>query len=314
MLFLLAMRRIDEMTLVQLQVLIAIADSGGFTAAAARLGMSQSAVSHSLTTLEQELGVTLVERGRRGVRLSEVGERVLAHARAMGSLEEHIRQEAAASLGVAAGKLRIGSFPSISARLLPGILRRYTSRYPGVEVVLFEGTDDEVRDWIGQRVVDIGVVTEASSGIAATPLFDDELVAVCAADDPLVRVAPMTAATLAREPFILSQAGCEPLIRAIFARDGATLTPAYAVRDVPTILAMVREGLGVTIVPRLNLPVPPQGLAVQSLTPPMFRSLAFGTVADRPAPPMVRAFLDEAQAWVEAQGRSLALDAAYVDA
>lgn len=133
------------MTLVQLQVLIAIADSGGFTAAAAQLGMSQSAVSHALGALEQELGVTLVERGRPGVRLSEAGKRIVAHARAMSSLEEHIRQEAA-SRGVAAGKLRIESFPSVSARLLPGILRRYTSRYLGVEVVLFEGTDDEVRD------------------------------------------------------------------------------------------------------------------------------------------------------------------------
>lgn len=99
------------MTLVQLQVLLAIVDAGGFTPAATHLSMTQSAVSHALATLEQELGVILIERGRGGSRLTVVGERVATHARVAVGAAEAARQEAASTRGLASGRVRLGSFP-----------------------------------------------------------------------------------------------------------------------------------------------------------------------------------------------------------
>lgn len=282
------------MTLVQLQILLAIADAGSFTAAAARLGMTQSAVSHALAALEQELRVALIERRRGGVRLTGVGERVLAHARIATGASEAIRQEAAGACGLASGRVRVGSFPSVSASLLPGVLRAVRERYPGIVIVLFEGTDDEVRNWIGARVVDVGLVTEPDPGLAITPLRDDPFVAVVAPDDPLARHARVSARDLAGEPFILSKSGCEPLIRQYFTSSGALLCPAFEVRDMPTILAMVREGLGITVAPKLALSEPLAGLRTLPLDPPAVRSLALAVPVDAPVAPATQAFIAEA--------------------
>jgi DNA-binding transcriptional LysR family regulator len=290
------------MTLVQLQVLLAIVEARGFTAAAAQLAMTQSAVSHALAALEQELGVALIERRRDGPQLTAVGERVATQARVAVGAAEAARQEAAAAQGLASGRVRVGSFPSVSASLLPGVMRVFRQRYPKVAVVLFEGTDDEVQSWIVDRVVDVGLVTGPLPALVTTPLCDDPFVAVVAPDDPLARQACVSANDLAGEPFILSKSGCEPLIRQFFTQGGAALRPAYEVRDMPTILAMVREGLGVAIVAQLALPDPPTGLCVLPLEPPTVRHLALGVPADMPIAPAVQAFIDE----VAAQARQSA--------
>lgn len=291
-----------HITLVQLQILLAIVDAGGFTTAAADLQLSQSAVSHGLAALEHELGVTLVERRRSGVRLTVVGERVVAHARVAIHAIEAVRQEAAATRGLAVGRVRVGSFPSVSARLLPGVLRAFREHFPGVTVTLFDGTDDEVLQWVRERVVDLGVVTGPQAGLITASLGDDPFVAVVSPDDPLARQPTITALDLAREPVILSKGGCEPFIRQFFTDAGVALTPAYEVRDMPTILAMVREGLGITLAPRLALPEPAHGLRQLPLTPPLVRALALAVPVDTPMAPATQAFLDETVRWWQTVG------------
>ena len=107
------------MTLMQLLVFMTVVDARGFTAAGTRLGMTQSAVSHALASLETELGVTLLERGRQGMTLTAVGTSVLQHAREIVARTEQIRQETAATRGLQVG--RRGSFTQISPGLLPSI-------------------------------------------------------------------------------------------------------------------------------------------------------------------------------------------------
>jgi DNA-binding transcriptional LysR family regulator len=286
-----------HMTLVQLQILLAIVEAGGFTAAAADLQLSQSAVSHALAALEHELGVTLVERRRSGIRLTVVGERVVAQARIAIHAAEAARQEAAAARGLAAGRVRVGSFPSVSARLLPGVLRAFREHAPGVIVTLFDGTDDEVLHWIRERVVDLGVVTGSQADLLTVPLGEDPFVAVMAADDPFAQQRSISARDLAGEPVILSKGGCEPFIRQFFAEAGVVFAPAYEVRDMPTILAMVREGLGVTLAPRLALPEPADGLRQLPLNPPLVRELALAVPPDMPVAPVTQSFLDETVRW-----------------
>lgn len=290
------------MTLVQLQILLAIADTRSFTTAAQRLQLSQSAVSHALAALEQELGVMLLERRRGGARVTAVGEQVVAHARVAVSAAAAARQTATAARGLATGQVCVGSFPSVSARLLPGVLRIFRERYPGISITLFDGTDDEVCGWIAARVVDIGVVTGPQPGYTLTPLGDDPFVVVVAPDDPLARRASLSARVLAGEPLILSKGGCEPFVRACFAAAGVALVPAYEVRDMPTILAMVRAGLGITIAPRLALPERADGLWQIPLDPPRVRQLALATLADMPLSPATQAFRDEAVRWWQATG------------
>ena len=142
------------MTLTQLEIFSLVAELRGFTLAAHRLGISQSAVSHAMKALEQELGVELLRRHQSPVELSDIGEQLLLRARAMLGLANTLRQEAADARGMKSGTLRIGSFgPTSSIKLLPKILRRYREAHPGIEVHIDEGPGP-TSDPVARRAAD----------------------------------------------------------------------------------------------------------------------------------------------------------------
>ncbi len=291
------------MTLTQLQVFLAVVEAGSFTAAAEASYMTQSAVSHAIAGLEAELGVALLERTRAGAVLTEAGVRIVPHARRVRDHMECIRQEAAATVGLRTGKLRVGSLPSVAARLLPGIIGAFRRRYPGIGLVLLEGTDQEVHAWIASGAVDIGVVTLPTSDVDAVPLTIDDMRAVVPAAHPLANRPAVRPAHLAAEPFVLSKGGCEPLIRSIFQATGATPRVHYEANDMAAVLALVREGLGVTIVPALALPTSPEGVHVMPLDPPVRRHLALATRTLAEVSPAAVAFIQHACASAMAKER-----------
>ncbi len=291
-----------HMSLVQLQAFVTVIDVGSFTAASEVLGMTQSAVSHSIASLEAELGVSLLERDRNGIFLTEIGKRVVVQAREMLTRAEQIRQETAAVVGLEAGKVRIGSFPSVSARFLPGLLRQFRHRYPGIEVVLFEGTDDEVREWIVSRAVDVGVVALPSEGLEAVPIATDEFLVVVAASHPLAEHTHVHIKQLASYPFIMSKAGCKPVITNMFRKAKVIPKTQFEVIDLRTIFAMVTEGMGVTIVPEMALPSHLTGLTVLHLEPKVLRHLAFAVPSLQTTAPAVTMFLQQVKDWATSQG------------
>ncbi len=272
------------MNLAQLRALVAVAEQGSFTDAAVALGRTQPGVSHTIGSLEKELGLPLVSRGRGGARLTGHGEQVLAHAREAVRRVDRIAQDAAAAAaaGRHRGRLRVAAFPS-AAQLLPGLIAEFARLRPQVSVVLLEGTDQEVRDWLTDRIVDLGVVAELchdTTGTAVGPLDNavgavlarDRLVAVLDPGHPLANQPAVTLDHLADDAFLLSDGGCEPILRRLHELAGLRLRPARRIRDMATLLAMVRERLGVTVVPELALPDGHQ-LAVVPLAPQVHREL-----------------------------------------
>ena len=169
----------------------AVVETGSFTAAAERLGISQSAVSHALKQLEGEWGVTLLSRSKAGIEVTEVGRNLLARAREILGISEAIAQEVAAVRGLNRGVLRIGSFgPSSSLLLLPRILDQYRRDYPEIEIHVDEGPDDVVANWIAERRVDVGFVVLPDERFDTQLLVEDQLVAVLPLGHPLARHDP----------------------------------------------------------------------------------------------------------------------------
>src|SRR5262249_34079413 len=156
-----------HMNFSQLQSFVALAEMGSFTEAAYSINLTQSAVSHALSALESELGVTLLERNRKGVvALTSVGEKIIPHARALLASASAIEQEAKAAHGLAVGKLRLGSMESIvSPDLLASMLTRFRTTYPDIEVVLFEGAMHEVGEWIENNIIDVGFIVLPACGV-----------------------------------------------------------------------------------------------------------------------------------------------------
>lgn len=283
-----------DITIPQLRAFAAVVEAGSFTAAAERIGMTQSGVSQGVAALEAALGLPLLHRDRGGVTLTEAGERVLAHARGVLGGVERIRQEAAAANGLERGKLRIGSFASFAARLLPGIMRAFQLRHPGIELVLLEGSDAEVLHWLRSRVVDVAAVTLPAEGVEVAAETRDEMVAVVPAAHPLAARGRASARELESEPFILPRGGCELLVYPVFQEAGCAPRISFEVMDTTTLLLMVQEGLGVTVFPRLAVPQGMGGLRLLPLDPPAWRRIGLAVNPGDARSPAVAAFLREA--------------------
>jgi DNA-binding transcriptional LysR family regulator len=291
------------MTLAQLQAFVMVSEQGSFTIASELLGISQSAVSHALASLEAELGVSLLQRERAGLSLTQVGERVIVQAREMLARAEAIRQEAALAQGLEAGKLRLGSLPSISARFLPGALRLFRQRHPKIEIVLVEGSDQEVRAWLEARRVDVGVVTLPTPGVDVTPIAQDEFLVIVPHNHPLASEASLSIKALAQQPFVMCTGGCGPLIKELYDKAGVKLEIELEVREIAAVVAMVQEGMGITIIPELALPYElPSGVKALHLEPTAWRQLALAVPSRESISPVAKMFLEHAAAWGRLQG------------
>src|SRR5262245_34306689 len=135
-------------TLLQLKTLVTVVDRGSFTAAGRHLGLSQPAVSRAVATLEKELGLPLLARGRDGLSLTDAGSAALTHAREALRHIELMRTEMADLAGDVAGTLTVASLPTATATLIAPQLRVFAERHPAVAIRLLEGSDEEVRDWL----------------------------------------------------------------------------------------------------------------------------------------------------------------------
>jgi DNA-binding transcriptional LysR family regulator len=291
------------MTLTQLQVFVAVVEAGSFTGAGEALSLTQPGVSHAIAALERGLGVRLLHRERDRATLSDAGARVLPHARELLARAEAIHQVAAGTTALRCGTVRIGSIASAARRILPEMMGAFRRAYPGIDLALVEGTDQEVEEWVRAGRVDAGVVTLPVTGLETAPLAADELLAVLPAGHTLAGQPCLRAEALAAEPFIMSTGGCEPMISAVFRAAGVTPRVSYSVRDTETLVALVEQGLGITMMPELSLPRTLPGVSVCRLDPPVRRAIALAVRGGAAVlPPAAAAFVEQAKQWTAAQG------------
>lgn len=285
------------MTLTQLEIFSLVAELHGFTAAANRLGISQSAVSHALKSLEQELGVELLRRHQSRVELSDIGQQLLLRARAMLGLANTLRQEAADARGMKRGTLRLGSFgPTSSIKLLPLILQHYRAAHPGIEVHIDEGPDRQVIQWLEERRIDIGFVVLPEERFDTFALIEDQMVALLPVDHPLARRDSLTLSDLCNDPFVLTEAGSSELVSRLFS--AARLTPniRYRCSQLLSTLDTVGRGDALTVVAEGSLPDDRDSRYVKKpLTPPVTRQVGLAVLDQRQSSPAALAFIKLAE-------------------
>ncbi|MBS7525723.1 LysR family transcriptional regulator [Fusibacter paucivorans] len=263
------------MTTTQIEVFVCVAKMKNFTRAGETLGMTQSAVSHAITNLESDLNVKLFERSRNGVTLTEIGEVVYVRMRTILQEINMIYNDVKPVKHVPQGVLRVGMLPSTAASIVPKVMRLFAHEFPQVAIVLFEGTDDEVENWIENGIVDVGFVTLPNEQFNTVFILQDELCAILPENHPLKHDKNVAIKHLQSDFFIMSKGGCEPLIRSVMAKEGTSLCVQHEVNNLYTIVEMVKEGIGITLMPSLALgSIAPDGFSVKPLTPPVYRQLA----------------------------------------
>jgi DNA-binding transcriptional LysR family regulator len=238
----------------QLKAFIAISETGTFTAGAARVHVTQAAISMQLKQLEREVGAPLFIRAPRRVILTEAGEALLERARSI--LREHdaALAEIAELAGAEHGRLRIGSASAmVAADPLPRILKELRALHPRADVSISSGTSEALVRQILAGELDVAFVSlpVETRGIETEGLSRDELVAITSPRHKLAKQRVVTAAALAKEKLILGERGgnTRRLIDQFFAEAGVHPTIMMELSRLAAIKRMVEEEMGVGIVP-----------------------------------------------------------------
>ncbi|GIO60305.1 LysR family transcriptional regulator [Paenibacillus cineris] len=274
------------MTLAKYEIIGKVVETGNLTKAAEQLSLTQSAVSRAIISLEQELGIQILARGRSGVRLSHDGERLWGYMKQMLQLHENMLQEADHIKGLMRGTVTIGTFTSVSIHWLPDILHRFQQKYPQIEIRLLDGHYHDIERWIADGTADFGFVNLPSShGLETTMLIQDRMVCVMPADHKHSVKSTISLEEIADEPFIMPAKGCDSDVRAWFDGQAAVPRVRFELEDDHAIMAMVRSGLGISILPETILASAPSGLVARPLAPEASRSIALAAVSFKKCSP-----------------------------
>ncbi|MGR4882313.1 LysR family transcriptional regulator [Streptomyces sp. LARHCF249] len=288
---------VSELLPQELRVLVAVAESGGFSAAAAALGLTQSAVSHSVRGSEAKIGAVLFERGRTGASPTPAGERAVGHARRILRLYEVMGAEvrgagrAGPDGGALAGVLRIAAFRSAALHLLPPALERLTARHPGirpeVRVVreLGAGTAGEV----AAGRADLGIATLGGSDAMPPGLLTGVL-----AQEAYALVHPAGHPDPKALPLLDWDENCGSYTRAWWREQDWIPRATVKAEDDGMVLTMVGRGLGMAILPELSLREAGEAVQITDLGPRRpVRQVGYVTTPESAATLTVRALIRE---------------------
>ena len=278
----------------KLEALLMAVDLGSFTKAAEVLGYTQSGLTHMMNSLEKEVGFTLLERGRSGVRLTEEGERIAPAVReflqANARLDSVIEQVASSRTEI----IRVSAYASIAMHWLPGIIQRFREECPDVDVdIRMADHVDVPYELLAQGKMD---------AILVSPQDEGQYEWVHLADDPMFAVLPkdfdtqgMTAFPLAAfeaRDFIMPSQGFDKDIMRIFNRIGVKphILPTWV--DDPTVISMVSHGLGVSMMTELTVRGRTDGVKLRPVEPASSRELGLAVRSLDAASDGLRHFID----------------------
>jgi len=259
-------------TLRQLEYVVAVADTGGFGSAARATAVSQPALSKQIKEVEEGLGLLLFERTARGARPTHAGLELVERARAVLAGSRELVDAAAALRDPFAGTVRLGAIPTLAPWLLPPLVAAVARELPDLELRLVEEQTDVLGEALSRGELDLAVVAlpYARPGVAVRGLYDEPFFFVAPAGHPLAGEGPLLPSAAAPfRPLLLRQGHClrdHALQACALDRDAPAAVEATSLT---TLLLMVRQGLGHTLVPEMALPGDRSDLSIRPFTRPV---------------------------------------------
>ena len=236
------------METVRCRAFLTAAESGSFSAAAELLGYTPSGVSQLVSSLENELGVSLLSRSKRGVALTPSGESLLPAAREMLRQEQRLREQAAELKGLAMGSVTIATYASIARRWLPEVIRAFRADYPQIRIDVVEGIWQELHQMVGERRADMAFMSYAEPmPYDFVELTKDPMLAILPRDHPLAGAERYPLERCREETFIMPAKGRDVDIVEMLARAGIELQIKVSTLENLSALAMIEQGLGMSV-------------------------------------------------------------------
>ena len=258
------------------------ADTGSFTKAAERLNYTPSGVSQLVGALENETGLTLLRRTRKGVTLTPDGEILLPAVREFLEKENRIYELAAEVKGLLVGSVTIAAYSSISTHWLPEVIRDFEQDYPQIEIRLMEGIRQEVTRWLDEKKADIGFLSyQEPMPYEWTPLDYDEMLAVLPKDHPYASKESYPLINCEADSFIMPALGRDDDVVSLFERNGIKLNIHFTTLENFATMAMIEKGLGMSVMNNLitekwncdvvKIPVDPPSRITLGLAVPSYK-------------------------------------------
>jgi DNA-binding transcriptional LysR family regulator len=298
----------------RLRVLKEVAYRGSFSGAAEALSYSQSAVSQQIAALEAEAGMTLLERHARGVSLTAAGQTLVGHAEGILARLEAAESALSAIAGLHGGKLRMASFPTAGATLMPLAIATFRSSYPDVELTLAEGEPEEIVPRLIAGELDLALLYE----FAGESPLEEGMTAVELLEDPMYLALPRDHALAGRERLRLQDLGGEAWVQTsrsspcarhvVRCCHAAGFEPnvSFESDDYQTVQGLVAAGVGVALIPELALSVVREDVTIRALSPgpPVRQVIAAVPAGARlvPAAPAMLGVLEQAATRYDALG------------
>jgi len=264
------------LNLSRLRVLCEVVSRGSFSAAAESLSYTQSAVSQAIARLEAETGAALVVRDRRRVRPTAAGATLVEHADAIFAQVEAAEADLDAVLGVRGGRLRVASFPSAGATLMPLAVATFRHRHPDVALTLAEGEPEEIAPRLRAGEFDLALLFEFPDtrerpgvGLRNVTLLDDPMHVALPAEHPLAEKPALTLADLRGEHWVQTSASspCARHVVRSCLTAGFEPNVTFESDDYETVQGLVAAGVGVALIPGLALTRVHPGILVRELSP-----------------------------------------------
>ena len=299
----------------RLKALHAVAVYGSVGAAAEALMVTPSAISQQLAKLERETGAVLIERNGRGVKLTDAAGLLAEHAERILALVETAEADFEALRGAVVGKLTIAAFPTAARGIVPRALTMLKRQHPDLDLLLYEREPERQIRELARGDLDLAVLQDwlnrpmaLPEGLSRTALFDDVADVVVPADHPLVKADHVRLSDLAGENWISSAPGtvCHDFLMFLLRSEEREPRIVCMADEYPTQLALVAEGHGCALIPRLGRGPLPEGVAVLAVQPPPVRRIYAVWRSDAARRPAIRAAVDALRCSVDALNISAA--------
>ena len=266
------------MSISKYQVFLKTVSCGSFSKAAEAMNFTQSGISHAINSLENELGVKLLSRNRGGVVLTADGRAVLPKIEKLCAAHHSLMQTVEGLKDMDSGLVKIATFSSVSAQWLPRILKSFGKVYPNIEFEVVTGDFyDQIEGWIVNGTVDCGFLRLPSvKRLQTYALHRDELQVIVPCDQ----------------------------IMAAFDEMGVRPNVKYIAREDRTILAMVSEGLGISLLPELMVRHSPTPIKVCHAPLHFYRTIGIGVKDKKALSNSTRLFVDYVRTWVAKNGNT----------
>lgn len=282
-----------DMNIQKFMAFITTVEYGSFTKAAEILNYSQSGISRMINDLEKEWGISLLERGRSGIRLTSDGLKLLPFAKSVCNEYQKLQAQVEELNGLQSGLIRIGTFSSVATHWLPNIIKEFQKDYPNIDYELLLGDYTEIESWILEGRVDCGFLR-----LPTLPEFEtffleqDKLLVVLPENHPLVDCEYFPIKSLCDYPFMLLEKGEKAEVSEIFKRCNISPKVQFITWDDYAIMSMVESGLGISILPQLILQRSPYRIVTKELEVPAYRKIGLALRDKKSTSLAVKRFLD----------------------